>query len=132
MSMFSIASSNVTPGLRDRLLERVEVDADEVDRLDAVLLHRGDVLGVVALGEQAAVDLRVQRLDPAVHHLGEAGDLADVGDGQPLRRGGTCAVPPVLMQLDAELVVQRAWRTRAGRSCRRRRSGRGGRGRGRS
>ena len=76
MSMFSIASSNVTPGLAIVCSNGIEVDADEVDRLDAVLLHRGDVLGVVAQGEQAAVDFGMQRLDPAVHHLGEAGDFA--------------------------------------------------------
>src|SRR3712207_6892972 len=45
---------------------------DEVDRLDLVLVERLLVLGVVADGEQAGVELRVQRLDPAVHDLGEA------------------------------------------------------------
>ena len=32
----------------DRLLERVEIDADEVDRGDAVLLHRRDVLRIIS------------------------------------------------------------------------------------
>ena len=36
------------------------------------------VLGVAADGEQAAVHLGVQRLQPAVHHLGKAGVLGDV------------------------------------------------------
>ena len=37
MSMFSIASSKVQSGLRDRRRERIQVHGDEVDRLDAVL-----------------------------------------------------------------------------------------------
>ena len=40
-------------------LERVEVDHHEVDRADAVLLHRRGVGRIVADGEQAAVDHRV-------------------------------------------------------------------------
>ncbi len=60
----------------DGLLERVEVHDDEVDRRDALGLHRGDVGGLVAQGEDAAVHPGVQRLDAPVHHLGEAGDLA--------------------------------------------------------
>ena len=67
-------------GFRDRLLERVEVDADQVDRLDAVLAHGLDVFLLVPQAEQRAVDLRVQGLDPAVHHLGKAGDGIDAHD----------------------------------------------------
>ncbi len=33
--------------------------------------------GLRVVGEQTGVHLRVQRLDPAVEHLGEAGDLLD-------------------------------------------------------
>ena len=40
------------------------------------------MLGVVAQEEQSAVDFGVQRLDPAVHHLGEAGDVGNIGDGE--------------------------------------------------
>ena len=40
-------------------------------------------LGLLPVGEDAAVDGRMQGLDPAVHDLGEAGDLGDAGDGQP-------------------------------------------------
>jgi hypothetical protein len=65
----------------DRLLERVEVDADEVDRLDPVLPHGRHVLDVVAQGEQPAMDLGVKRLHPPVHHLREASNFAHVGDG---------------------------------------------------
>ena len=38
------------------------------------------VFGLVAEGEQGAVDERVEGLDPPVHDLREAGDLGDVGD----------------------------------------------------
>ena len=60
------------------LEERVEIDDDEVDRSDAVLLHRRRMLGIVAHAEQAAVDLRVKRLHPPVHHLGKAGEVGNV------------------------------------------------------
>src|SRR5690606_2057933 len=71
----------VDAGAGDGLLEGVEVDADQVDGLDAVALHGGLVVRVVAEGEQAAVDHGVQRLDAAAHDLGEAGDAVDGRDG---------------------------------------------------
>ena len=37
---------------------------------------------MMAAREDAAVDLGVQRLDAAVHHLGKAGDVRDVDDRQ--------------------------------------------------
>jgi hypothetical protein len=52
-------------------------------RLMACCLRRGEVVGLVAPAEQAAVDLRVQRLHAALHHFGEPGVLADLGDRQP-------------------------------------------------
>ena len=42
------------------------------------------VLGIVVAAEDAAVDLGMERLQPAVHHLGEAGVLGDVADGDAL------------------------------------------------
>ena len=81
MSMFSRASSRVTPGLRDGLDEGVEVDDDEVDRRDALSLQLRHVLRQVAAGEDAAVDDGMERLDAAVEDLGEAGELGDGLDG---------------------------------------------------
>ena len=78
MSMFSIASSSDDARPRHRLLERVERHRDEVDGPDAVPLERGHVLGQLAAGQDAAVDLGVERLHPPVEHLGEAGDLGHV------------------------------------------------------
>ncbi len=43
---------------------------------------RGQVLGQVAAGQDAAVHLRVQGLDAAVEHFREAGVVADFGDRQ--------------------------------------------------
>ena len=56
---------------RGDLLERIEVDADEVERLDPVLLERGDVLRLVAPGEDArrgradGASSRARRASPA-------------------------------------------------------------------
>ncbi len=46
------------------------------------LLGGIEVVAPVAARQDAAVDQRVERLDPSVHHLGEASDVGDVGDGQ--------------------------------------------------
>jgi hypothetical protein len=66
----------VAVGPRDGLAERVEVDHHQVDRRDAVLGH--DRVVGAAPAEDAAVHLRVQRLDAAAHHLGEAGVVGDL------------------------------------------------------
>ena len=67
----------------DGLLERVEVDADQVDRLDPLALEHRHVLGVVAPRQQRRVQPRVQGLHAAVEDLGLAGELGDVGDLEP-------------------------------------------------
>ena len=64
-------------------LERVEVHHQQVDRLNAVLLHRLGVFGIGADRQQPAVHLRMQRLHPSVHHFRKAGELGNVGDGKP-------------------------------------------------
>jgi hypothetical protein len=63
------------------LTEGVEVAHDEVDGRDAVGLEVGQVLGLRTVGEYAAVDLGVERLDPAAEHLGRPGDLGHLGVG---------------------------------------------------
>ena len=91
MSISSTSSSNERPGLAGRLGERVEVDDDEVERGDAGGGERLAVVGAPAIGEQPGVDPRVERLHPAVEHLGEARDGGDVGDreaGVAERPGG--------------------------------------------
>ena len=67
---------------RDGVLERIEIDHQEIDRADAMRAHRLGVLRVVAHRQQSAMHRRMQRLDAAVHHLGKAGEIADVEHGQ--------------------------------------------------
>jgi hypothetical protein len=68
-------------GAADRLLERIQVDAHHVDGRDAVV-GQGAAVGLrVAAGQYGPVNCGVQRLDPAAHHLGAAGHLLDLDDG---------------------------------------------------
>ena len=76
-----------------RLGERVEIGHDQVDAHDVVLVEGVPVRLLAPVGQDPAVDSRMQRLDPAVEDLGEAGHIRDprhrdarFGDG---RRGGT-------------------------------------------
>ena len=66
------------PGIRR---ERVQVDDDERDRLDAVRRQVGAVGRVVEVGEDAAVHRRVQRDDAVAEDRRHAGEVGDVGDG---------------------------------------------------
>src|SRR5262249_44373031 len=67
-------------GLRQRGFKRIEVAHDQIDGHDAMRLQRGPVLGMIADGQDAAMDQRVQRLDAAIQDLGEARDLGNVTD----------------------------------------------------
>ncbi len=51
--------------------------------------HVGDVLGIGRVGEDAAVDLRVQRHDPMTENRRESGEFSDVGDGHTRIRDGS-------------------------------------------
>ena len=81
--------------LQDCLDERVEINGDQIYRIDPVLGELRPVAVEVTPSQDACVHLRMEGLDPAVHKLWEArqfGHLlhrqARVGDGPP--------VPPVL------------------------------------
>ena len=67
-------------GLGDGLGERVQVDDNQIDRRDVVLDDGRHVLGLVAVGQNPAVDARVEGLDAPFQHLGEIGDVADADD----------------------------------------------------
>ena len=58
------------------------------------------VVGLVVASENAAVDLGVQRLHAAIHHLGKAGVLGHVADRQPASSRNR-RVPPVLYSFDS-------------------------------
>ena len=62
--------------------ERVEIHDDELERRDRRRDELPAVVGQAAVREDAAVDPRVERLDPPVEHLGEAGHRGDVRHGQ--------------------------------------------------
>ena len=83
----------VDAGASGGALERIEVDADEVNELDVLLGRGAEMVGVVADREQTGVELRVERLDAAVHDLRRAGEVVDranleTGVGQ-LARGAS-------------------------------------------
>ena len=61
-------------------LERVEVHADDVERLDLVLVERGQVVARVAPREDARVDARVEGLHAPAEQLGHLRQLLDVRD----------------------------------------------------
>ena len=95
MSMFSITSASSTPRRCDTALERVEVHADQVDRLDLVLVERVHVLGFGAHRQQPRVDARVERLHAPVEDLREAGVVLDRRASRCRRPRARAAVPPV-------------------------------------
>ena len=66
---------------RDGLFEGIQVHHHQVDGFDAVLLHVFHVFRVAAYRQDAAVDLRVQGLHPAVHHFRGPGHVAHIGAG---------------------------------------------------
>ncbi len=55
---------------RDRLREWVEVDDEQIDRLNVMPRHHGIIDSAAA--QQSAVNLRMQRLDAAIHDLGKS------------------------------------------------------------
>ena len=65
----------------DRPFEGIQVDGEQIDRLDAVLAH-GPVVDAAA-PQQAAVDERMEGLDPPGHDLREARERGDLGDREP-------------------------------------------------
>ena len=66
-------------GLGHRGLERIEVDAYQIDQTYAVLLELSHVVVIVTTAQQGAVHLGVERLHAAAADLGESGDVADAG-----------------------------------------------------
>ena len=104
--------------LRHRLDKRVQVPRDEVDRRHVVLRDLGLIVRATAPVEDAAVDLRMQRLHAAAQHLRaacEVGHLCDresrLGD-RPRRAARPDELPAEVMEPagkvnDPGLVVHR-------------------------
>ncbi len=70
------------PAPRDGFLERVQVHDDEVDRSDAVRRGLAAVALLGAVEEDAAEELRVERLDAPAEDLRKAREVRDVRDGE--------------------------------------------------
>ena len=65
------------------LLERIEVDDDHVDGLDALLGDGVHMLLDVPAGEDARMDLRMEGFDASLQHLRETRDLGDLDYRDP-------------------------------------------------
>ena len=72
-----------------RLLERIEIDDEQIDRRDIMGQHRRLMRGIFAYRQQPAVNARMQRLHAAVHHFRKAGQLRRVLDRQACLRQGS-------------------------------------------
>ena len=83
--------------------EGIEVADHEIDRLDVVRCQVSEVLGLGAIGQDPAVDLRMQGLDPSPEHLRARGDgrHIDVGDARLDERSRRL---PAGDELDTELL----------------------------
>jgi hypothetical protein len=65
--------------------KRIQVAHHEIDRLDPVLGHVGLMRGLGGIGQQSAVNLRVEGDDSVVEDRRHPGELGEVGD----RRAGS-------------------------------------------
>jgi hypothetical protein len=82
--------------------ERIEVDADEIERLDAVLLECREIVLRIAPGEDGRVDARVQRLDAPAEELGNVGQLVDRRDREA-ELGDVRSAPAARHEVDPEV-----------------------------
>ena len=78
MSMFSTQAAKSAP-LAAVLFERIEIDGEKIDLGNGVIFERLLVTVLAAHREQPAMDFRMQRLHPPIHHFGALRDLGDVG-----------------------------------------------------
>ena len=82
--------------------ERRDVDDDDLDRADAVLGQLLELLGLVAAGEDAGVDGRMEGLDLAADEGRDVGQVTDSADLDALA-GEVLAGPVGRVDLDPEL-----------------------------
>ena len=62
------------------MLERIEIDDDQVDGVDAMRRHGGFIVFVSTARKDATVNFWMQGFDPAPHDFGKPGMLGHVGD----------------------------------------------------
>ena len=70
--------------LGGRLLEGVEIDGYQIDKLNPLRLHLLLVLRIRAHGEQSTVHFGMKGLDAPVEHFRKSRKFGDVADLQPL------------------------------------------------
>ena len=73
-----------TTGLGHGGFKGIEVDDQQINRVDVVRLQSSHVLGRVATRQQAAVHFGVQGFHTAIKHFGKACDFGHLGHGQAL------------------------------------------------
>ena len=86
MSISSTSWSNGTSGIGAALANGYRLTTTRSTGVMPWAAEGREIVGPVPPGQDAGVDGRVQRLDPAVHHLGKAGDVGDVDDRQAFGR----------------------------------------------
>ena len=80
----------MAPSACDRLLEGIQVGNHQLERRNALVVEFLEVLGGTAVGEDPAVDGRMQRLHPPAENLGGARDVGHPGHGDSVRREMGC------------------------------------------
>lgn len=63
----------------NRRFKRIQVADHQINRFNAVLFHIFHVFGIAAHRKDSAMNLWIQRLDAAVHHLRRARHITDIG-----------------------------------------------------
>ena len=84
----------VVPAARDGCLKWIKIDHQQIDHADAVRRSLLAVLRVAAHCQQAAMDLRMESLQPPIHHFRNSGVVGHVFDGNARRfqrRRGTAS-----------------------------------------
>ena len=99
-------------------LEGVEVDDDQIDERQVVSGGVSHLIGLVALGENAAVQAGMQGFDPAAEHLRQAGHVLHGHDRNAVILQGGCGAaggqdfdvvaPQLLHKGDKALLVRHA------------------------
>ena len=78
--MYSISSCSSEPSFVTTLLKRIEIDDDQIDRLDVVRRHVFLMALIAADGQEPAENFRMQGFDAAVENFRIAGHVFDFAD----------------------------------------------------
>ena len=70
--------------------KRIQIRNDKVDCFDAVLLHISAMFSVGWVGQDAAVNLRMQRDNAMTENRGKTGEIGHIGDRNASFGDDTC------------------------------------------